>query len=151
MFLVPLSRPSSTLSRSLDRWFDDAAFDRFLAPVRNGNDTGAVASRHPTLDVTESDRGYTVKLDMPGVAKDDVKIHIDGRQVTVQAQAQRVEEQKDAGRVIYSERSSASYARSFTLPQELDQAESLAKIEHGVLTLTLAKRVANPAQSLTVN
>ena len=45
-------------------------------------------------------------------------------------------------RVLYAERSVASYARSFTLPVEVDQAESSAKMEHGVLTLQLAKRGA---------
>ena len=45
----------------------------------------------------------------------------------------------------------ASFARSFTLPVEVDQAESSARMEHGVLTLQLAKRGAVRATQLTVN
>jgi hypothetical protein len=76
---------------------------------------------------------------MPGVAKDEVKVSIDGRQVTVQAQARREEERKDGERVVYRERSLSSYARTFTLPMEVDQAEASAKLENGVLTLDAAQ------------
>jgi len=147
MFLVPMTRQSADLARSLDRLFDDDLFGRFFAPARSESSN----TRSPALDVSESDKAYTVKLDLPGVAKDDVKIAIDGRRVTVEAQTQKVEEKKEGDRVVYSERSSASYARSFTLPQEIDQAASAAKMEHGVLTLTLAKRGAPQASQLTVS
>ena len=148
MFLVPMTRNSADLARSFDRLFDDGLFDRFFSPARADN---GHAARSPALDVTESDRGYTVKVDLPGVGKDDVKIAIDGRRVSVEATTTRDEEKKDGERVVYSERSLASYARSFTLPAEVDQAESSAKMEHGVLTLQLAKRGASKAAQLTVS
>jgi HSP20 family protein len=143
MFIVPVSRES----RQLSRLFDDT-FDRFFGPLTQAD---AGAPRSPALDVAESDRAYTVKLEMPGVTKDDVKVSIEGRQVSVQAQAQRSEERKDGDRVVYRERSLSSYSRSFTLPLEVDQAEADAKLEHGVLTLTLPKRNARAAAQLTVN
>ena len=87
---------------------------------------------------------------MPGANKDDVKVTIDGRRVTVQAQARTSQEKKETDRIVYSERVASSFARSFTLPAEIDQRESGAKLEHGVLTLTLAKRGPSAAQ-LTVN
>lgn len=150
MFLVPMTRNSAELARSFDRLFDDGLFDRFLAPGRaEGNAPNA--ARSPALDVTETDRAYTVKVEMPGVSKDDVKIAIEGRRVSVEATTTHHEEKKDGERVVYSERSVASYARSFTLPAEVDQAESSAKMEHGVLTLSLAKRGATKATQLTVS
>ena len=106
--------------------------------------------RNPALDVSETDRVYTVKLDMPGVSKDDVKVSIEGLQVTVQAQSERKEEKKDGERVIYRERTASSYARTFTLPIEVDQAESGARLEQGVLTLTLPKRSARAAAHITI-
>jgi HSP20 family protein len=143
MFLVPMSRES----RQLSRLFDDS-FERFFNPTATGE---GVASRSPALDVAETDRAYTVKLEVPGVNKEDVKVAVEGRQVTVQAQSQHSEEKKDGERVVYRERSLASYARTFTLPQEVDQAESVAKLEQGVLTLTLPKRGARGAAQLTVS
>jgi HSP20 family protein len=117
-----------------------------LAPQGESNGT-----RSPALDVTESERAYTVHLDMPGVAKGDVKIAIDGRRVNVEAQTQSNQEKKQGERVVYRERSVSSFSRSFTLPQDIDQAESQAKLDNGVLTLTLAKRRATTASQLAVN
>lgn len=143
MFIVPFTRQNQALSHL----FDDS-FDRLFS-VPTGSD--GVAARSPAFDVLEAERGYTVKLDMPGVAKEDVKVSVEGRQVTVQAQRQRVEERKDDERVIYRERTLAGYARSFTLPLEVDQADAVARLEHGVLTLTLPKRSAGSAAHITVN
>lgn len=138
MYLIPVARSASTLSRSFDRLLDSA----FAAET---------ALRTPSLDVAETEGGYNVSIDLPGVAKDDVKITIDGRRVDVSAQTQREEAKKDGERVIYRERSSQSFARSFTLPEEVDQDASLAKLDSGVLSLTLAKKRAAAARHLTIN
>ena len=145
MFLVPLSRNASDLARSFDRLFDDS-FDRFFAPAAQASNL-----RSPALDVSESDRAYTVKLDLPGVTKEDVKIAIDGRRVSIEAQTRKEEEKKDGDRVVYRERSLASYARSFSMAADIDQAESTAKLENGVLTLSLTKRGTPAAARITVN
>ena len=138
MLLVPVVRSASDLSRSFDRLFDSA----FSAEA---------ALRSPSLDVAETEGGYSVAIDLPGVAKDDVKITIDGRRVSVNAQTQRNEEKKEGERVIYRERSSQSFARSFTLPEEVDQDASQAKLDSGVLSLTLAKKRASASKPLTIN
>jgi HSP20 family protein len=143
MFYLPVTREA----RHLSGLFDDA-IERFWSPARMGEPGTA---RSPALDVAESDRSYTVKLEMPGVAKEDVKIAIEGRQVSVQAHNERADERKEGERVVYRERSARSYARSFTLPTDVDQAESSAKLENGVLTLTLPKRAARAAARITVN
>ena len=146
MFLVPMTRNASELARSFDRLFDDS-FERFFAPAAQG---GSELARSPALDVAESERAYTVKLDLPGVAKEDVKISIDGRRISVEAQTRKEDEKKDGDRIVYRERSMSSYARSFTVAAEVDEAESSAKLENGVLTLTLSKRSAPAAKRLTV-
>jgi HSP20 family protein len=138
MFLVPLSR-------GFDRLFDDS-FERFCAPAAQ-----RVSQRSPALDVAESERAYTVKLDLPGVAKDDVKIAIDGRRISIEAQARKEETRQDGERIVYRERSAASWARSFKVAADVDQAESSAKLEDGVLTLTLNKRGTPAASRITVN
>jgi len=165
MFIVPVSRRALPVSRSFDRLFDDA-FDRFFsAPVAIAND--AQPARRPALDVSETDRQYVVTLDVPGIKREDIQVSIEGRRVSIVAESKsettKTEAAKDesaegtadasaatpAERVILRERAYASYARSFTLPAEIDQAESQAKLENGVLTLTLTKRSANAAR-LTV-
>lgn len=148
MFLVPLSRQANELSRNFDRLFDDGFLDRFFAPA--AQQQGERGARSPALDVAETPTDYTVTLDMPGIAKDDVQVTVDGRQVSIQAQTKKEEERKEGDRVIYRERSSASYARSFTLPMEVDQALSTAKLDNGVLVLKLGKRGATASAKLEV-
>lgn len=146
MFLVPMTR-NSELARSFDRLFDEG-FERFFAPSQTGQGS---TMRSPALDVAESDAAYTVSVDLPGVAKEDVKVSIDGRRVDIEAQTRKEEERKEGDRVVYRERSMASYARSFTVAADIDQSASAAKLENGVLTLTLSKRGAPASAQLTVS
>jgi len=143
MFIVPLTRESRQLSRLFD-----GTFDRVFGAAAG---TETPAARAPALDVAESERAYTVTLDMPGVAKEAVKVSVEGKQVTVQAEGQCNDERKEGDRIVYRERAVTSYARNFSLPVEVDQAEAVAKLENGVLTLTLPKRSARSAAQITIN
>lgn len=147
MFLVPVARNASHLTRRFDRLFDDG-FERFF---NGGLPSDSDVARSPALDVAESDRAYTVRLDMPGVAKEDVKVSIEGRRVTVEANTRKEEDKKDGDRIVYRERLESSYARTFTLAAEVEQSASTARLEQGVLTLTLAKRSATAAAQISVN
>jgi HSP20 family protein len=154
MFIVPVSRRAVPHSRSFDRLFDDA-FDRFFAAPPTSD---AAPVRRPAIDVSESDAHYVVTLDVPGVSREDVKVSIDGRKVSVVAEARKAEAPAEAAaqpapadeRLLVRERAAASFARSFTLPKEIDQSASQARLDNGVLTLTLTKR-APTASQLTVN
>jgi len=149
MFLVPLaptSRSASALARSFERLFDDS-FERVAASAIDGES----AQRSPALDVAETEDGFSISIDLPGVAKQDVKIDIDGRRVNVSAQTQQGQAKVDGERVLYRERSAANFVRRFTLPQEVDQDASQAKLDNGVLRLTLAKKRAAAARQLAVN
>ncbi len=159
MFIVPVSRRAAAArARHFDRMFDDA-FDHLFAQPS----TDSAPVRRPAIDVSESDAAYVVTLDVPGVTREDVKVSIDGRRVSIVAEArsaeaaasetaaaQAPETAKPAERTILRERAVASYARSFTLQAEIDQGSSQAKLDNGVLTLTLAKRSPSTTQ-LTVN
>lgn len=148
MLLVPTTR---SFDRSIDRLFERFFEDLPLARAANGNG----APRSPALDVAETDSAYTVTLDLPGVAKDEVAITIDGRNVSISTRREREAEKKsepDNGvRLLWRERSSSAWARSFALPEEIDQDASAAKLDNGVLTLTLAKKRAAAAKVLTIN
>lgn len=111
----------------------------------------ADATRTPALDISEDDKAYAVTVDMPGVAKEAVKVRIDGRRVHIETATAEAAEPTDGSRVLYRERRAASYARSFALPTEIDQGQSQARFENGVLTLNLVKRVAENGGQLTVN
>ena len=152
MFILPVSRRAAVRTRHFDRLLDTAFDQLFAQPTAD-----AAPVRRPAIDVSESDRGYVVTLDVPGVTREDVKVSIDGRRVSIVAEARAAQAVDDtpaeapaADQVILRERAFASYARSFTLQSEIDQSASQARLENGVLTLTLTKRNANETQ-LTVN
>ncbi|HEY1131732.1 MAG TPA: Hsp20/alpha crystallin family protein [Roseateles sp.] len=111
----------------------------------------ADTTRTPALDISEDDKAYSVTVDMPGVAKDAVKVRVEGRRVHIETATAEAAAPTDGSRVLYRERRAASYARSFSLPVEIDQIQSQARFENGVLTLNLVKRVAENGGQLTIN
>jgi len=144
MFIVPVSRRAAVRTRHFDSLFDNAFDHLFSQPAAD-----SAPVRRPAIDVSESERGYVVTLDVPGVSREDVKVSIDGRRVSIVAEArpaeapaavEGAEASQPTERVILRERATASYARSFTLASEIDQGSSQAKLDNGVLTLTLVKR-----------
>lgn len=104
---------------SVDRFLNDA-----LAAARQRHDA-----------TTEDETAYTLSLDMPGIAKDQLTISMDGAVV-------RIQSKEDAPR---------RYRAAYEFPQDIDGALSEAKLENGVLTLKLAKKVpVNTATELSI-
>jgi HSP20 family protein len=102
------------------------------------------------VDVHEAGNAYTVKADLPGVAKDAIHVDIDGNRVTIRAEVKRESEQKEGARVLRSERYYGAFARSFALADEVDEDKASAKFENGVLELTLPKKAASGAKRLQI-
>jgi HSP20 family protein len=92
------------------------------------------------LDLTEDDRHFFVKAEIPGVKKEDIKVSVDGNQVSLSAEVKKEKEEKEGAKVIRSERYYGSVARSFTLGETVDAAAAQAKYDNGVLQLTLPKK-----------
>lgn len=102
------------------------------------------------MDMSENDKAYTVKAEIPGVKKDDIKVSIDGNQVSISAEV-RQEEEKKSGNMMHSERYYGQQYRSFTLPQDVDDAKAEAKYHDGILELTLPKKPGTGGKQLTVH
>ncbi|HEU6454240.1 MAG TPA: Hsp20/alpha crystallin family protein [Roseateles sp.] len=124
---------------------------RQVARMLRQFDVDADTARTPALDVSEVDKGYRVTVDMPGVEKEAVKVRVEGRRVQIETTADTASTPTDGSRLLYRERRAARYARSFSMPVEIDQGQSQARFENGVLTLNLVKRVAENGGELTVN
>lgn len=102
------------------------------------------------LDISESENSFTVTAEMPGVAKEDIHVIIEGNLVTIRAEVKQ-HDREEKENSVHSERYFGAIARSFQLPVELDEAQSSAKSDNGVLTLTLAKKKpASSSRRLTV-
>jgi HSP20 family protein len=103
------------------------------------------------VDVKESDKGYSVHAEIPGVKKEDIHVTIDGNQVSISAEVKQEKEVKEGEKVLRSERYYGKVARSFALGNEIDEAQSQAKYTDGVLELQLPKKAANTSKKLTIN
>jgi len=102
------------------------------------------------VEVAEKNGAYAVTAELPGVRKEDIKVDIDGAQVTLSAEVKREKEITEKDRLLHSERLYGKVSRSFTLPQELDEGKVEAKFKDGVLELTLPKKAAAARKAITI-
>ena len=102
------------------------------------------------LDVTEGDKAYTVKADLPGVKKEDIFVDVDGDTVTIRAEVKRELENRE-GETIHKERFEGVMSRSFSLPLEVEREAASAKYENGVLWLTLPKKAGESVRRVAIN
>jgi HSP20 family molecular chaperone IbpA len=115
MFFAPVvrTRAASPAFRSYDRSFERFIDEAFFSNTARG------------VKVEQDDKAWTVTFDMPGVAREELSINIEGGVV-------RIETKEAAKR---------PFKAAYELPQDIDAQASAAKLENGVLTLTLVKQV----------
>jgi HSP20 family protein len=103
------------------------------------------------LDVAEDGKSYLVHADLPGIKKEDVRVDVDGNQVSISAEVKKSKEDKKDKNVIHTERYEGKVFRSFTLDCDIDEAGATAKYADGVLELTLPKKAdTNGAKRIAI-
>lgn len=125
--------PNRTL-RDLQREVD-SIFDQFFG--RGGDeDTSAVWA--PRTDLSETDKAFRIRLDVPGMTKEDITINLQNNTLTVSGErsSEREEEGEEYVRV---ERTFGTFHRTFTLPDAVDPENVEAAYEDGVLTINVPK------------
>ena len=97
-------------------------------------------------DIKDTDGGYEVTMNLPGVKKEDVKAELKDGYLTISASSNNSRDEKDDnGRYIRRERYSGSCSRSFYVGDEVTEADIKAKFENGTLTMMIPKKEAKPA------
>ena len=98
-------------------------------------------------DIKEKDNGYEFEIDLPGFAKDEVKVSLENGYMTIEAAKglDKDEKEKETGRYIRRERYSGACERSFYVGADVKQEDIKAHFEHGMLTLFVPKKEAKPA------
>ena len=144
-----LTRRGDSFNSLVDEVFADF-FQRANAPAARQLNTTAVSRAR--MDVLDKGGNFEVKVDLPGIRKDDIHVGIEGARVSINAESKDATETKDANgeKVLYSERYSTSYARSFELPAEVTEDGADARFEDGVLTLSLPKRAPTVSKRLAI-
>ena len=125
----------------------DSMFRSLMRPWR-----AETAERAPQikLDLTEQEDSYLVKAEIPGVRKEDIKVRIDGNQVTISAEVKKDKEERKGSRLLRSERQYGFASRSFALGFDVEDARAVAKYADGVLELTLPKKAVSSGRQLTI-
>ena len=102
------------------------------------------------VDVAEKNGAYLVTAELAGVRKEDIRVNVDGAQVTLEAEVKREKEAAKDERVLHSERVYGKVTRSFSLPQEIDEGKVEAKFRDGILELTLPKKAAAQRKQISI-
>ena len=102
------------------------------------------------IDVSETNDDYLVKADAPGVAKDDIKVTVEGNFVTIEFDVKKETEEKEKGKTVRCERYYGTQSRSFALAQDIDESKAKATYKDGVLELTLPKKPSSAKTQLTI-
>jgi len=102
------------------------------------------------VDIKEHDDSYRISADLPGFRKEDVTIDLENNLLTVGAKKSADSGDAHGGKFVRRERTATRFSRSFRLPKHIDGAKVAAKLDHGVLELTLPKSTASLKQKIAV-
>ena len=98
----------------------------------------ATAERVPNAEIIESESGYVVRLELPGVQRDSIDIKATDRNLMISAERTPT---NDAATVLMSEFRSGTWSRSFRFPHSLNREELTANFRDGILEITAGKAV----------
>ncbi len=129
----------------------DNLLEGFFRPLRRRAEGGALAGAVPAMDVTERDDEYVIRMDMPGVSREDIDITLAEGVLTVSGEVRRQHEEKAGDRIIREERSYGKLTRSLRLGSHIDEAKVSANYKDGVLELTLPKAEEMKPKKITVS
>jgi len=92
----------------------------------------------PSADISETEKEYLVRAELPAVKKDDVKVTVDGGMITIEGERKQRKEEKNE-KFHRVESVTGSFTRSFTLPDNVDEKNIRCESQDGVLTVHIPK------------
>jgi HSP20 family protein len=111
----------------------------------------------PPMDVAETGEAFVAKLDLPGVQAADLEVSVSGSHVTIKGkrppaamEATEGGEEAQVQKSVLRERPTGAFSRTLTVPDQADAEQISARLQQGVLTLTMPKKVPAPAVQVQV-
>ena len=129
------------------RYRDPFAFARDLFAFDFAGER--TASFVPAFEVKETADAFLIKADMPGVKDENIDVSFHNGVLSI-AGARVAEERKEGEAFYVYERQYGSFSRSFSLPETADAEKIAAKLEHGVLHVTVGKRAEAKPKKITL-
>lgn len=117
----------------VDRFFDSPWFGL------SGTDAARETAFSPRVDVRESDNGYEISAELPGVNKEDVNVTLNNGILSIQAETRQENTEEKDGRVIRQERRYGKFVRSFDLGNQVQDSDIKANFSNGILKLNVPK------------
>ncbi len=141
--------PTVAGMRNIYRLHDDIdrLFGSFLARDAWPDSPDNVALL-PQLDFKSDDKTYTMSVELPGVAPEDVKLEVNGNELTLSGE--KKEEVRENSKTHVQERRYGSFMRRVSLPEDADCDSIRAVSKNGVLTLEIPRKAAKTAKSIEV-
>jgi HSP20 family protein len=130
-----LVSPFDEMERMFSEFFGRSALRPFRWERPFAAELGAVA---PALDVVDRDDEVLVRAEVPGVRKEDIDVSISGNMLTIKGETKH-EEKEEKGDYYRCEISRGAFARTVTLPADVDEEKAKASLTDGVLELRLPK------------
>lgn len=146
--LTPRKRRPSSMLQSLQQEVNDLFGDFF----GTWDDEAGGLSRMwaPRMDVSETDGEYRIKVDLPGVSRDDVEISAENHRLTIRGE--RKEETREEGEnLLRVERARGSFYRSIPLPDAADIDQAKAEFSDGTLTVRVAKSEKHKPKKIAIS
>ena len=126
----------------------DELFHNRLASVLEGEGLHTVAWS-PVVDIEETEQNYLIRVELPGLDKDKVKVVVENGVLTLSGE--RDLERKVEGKTFHRvERSHGTFSRSFTLPEDVDSESVVANFKDGLLEIHVAKHEKALPKSIEV-
>ena len=126
-------RDFEKLPEQMARWFGFPTIRPYTT-----EEVLTVADFMPPVDIAETEREYLIKLDLPEVPKEEVKVFVEGGVLTIQGERRKEKEEKGK-RFHRIERSYGTFLRTFTVPPDADEAKIDAEFKEGLLKVHLPK------------
>ncbi|ASR34986.1 heat-shock protein Hsp20 [Prauserella marina] len=142
-----MSLPAVRTSRPMGTWDPFREFDNLYRvfgaarPERDG-------TWSPAADVTETEEGYSVEVELPGVKKDDIDVDLTGNRLTITGEAKEKERE---GTPLRRARRTGRFSYRVALPRNVDSDNIEAALADGVLTVTVPKSASAKPRKITVS
>ncbi|KAF9429181.1 hypothetical protein BGZ76_001706 [Entomortierella beljakovae] len=154
---------------SLINWNSNDPFDRFDRRMNlffnHNTDPWWATRRHrqsgegqltssdflnPATDIYETENGWNIHVELPGVQKDNIKVDVNDNSITLSAES-KANQEYTRENARYQERRFGTYSRTFPLPDNVDREKIDAKFQDGVLDLLLPRGEASKSRKVLVN
>lgn len=129
----------------LDEFFRDVNPGYYIKPLH-----GDSLPPQIKIDVKETPNEFIVEAEIPGACKENINVSIDGNLVTIGAEISQLDSQNKEEKILRVERYYGSVSRNFKLSSEIDEQNSKARYDNGILILNLAKKQKQSGQRLSI-